>query len=282
MSWILRKKNIVGMLGCLAASWFVLAVNAEDKPGKTETKTTVTKTSDWPVKFTVKHQVAKPTDAQQKYEVKQAFYPALTKREQYIQEALNTITECEFSNIPLSEVLNSLQRRHGVNVFLDTMGLGENGLTTEEPINVALSGITLKSALNIILKPIGLDYVVDNEVLKITTADKVAHTFKMRIYPVADLCDSPEDYKALENVIQNTCLENKSRPSKHYPVDDLVFGGPGKKQVLLKNGSASISVVPQCKAIVINQTDRVHEKIVELLTQLRQVRDDQEGQATKK
>lgn len=268
MGWIRRKKIVVGVLGFLAAGWLVMAANAEDRPGKT-----VTKSHDWPVKFTVKVQETKPTAAQQKTELKQPFYPALTKREQQILTALDADTKCNFPDVPLYEALQSLQAQHGVNIYLDAQALKENGLTVNMHVNVSLSGISLKSALNIILNPLGLDYVIDNEVLKITTQEKVNRMFRVRIYPVADLCDSAEDYQALENVIQNTCLRNGK--SKHYPVDDLVFGAPGKKKVVLKNGSASMSAVPQCGALVINDTDRVHEKIVELFTLLRQVRNDQ-------
>lgn len=282
-----RSKFIVTSISCLAVGCFLAAVNAEDKPGKT-----FTKTYDWPVKFTIKYQEVKPGATsqtqvqpavmQQKDEITQPFYPALTKREQHIQTALQADTECDFPDVPLSKALNSLQRQHGVNMFLDGLALKEQGLTADEPINVSMSGVSFKSALDIILEPLGLTYIVDGEVLKITTQEEAAHTLKVRIYPVADLCKTPDDYDALESVIYKTCVLTGPSRSKYYPVGDLVLGRQGEKKTPSGSVAASISVVPQCKALVVNETDRVHMKIVDLLTQLRQVRKDQERQPSEK
>ncbi|QDT40569.1 hypothetical protein Pan241w_06260 [Gimesia alba] len=274
MSGILRQKLVVVLMCYLTAGWLVVA-NAEDQPGKV-----VTKTHNWPVKFTVQEKV--PAVTQKKIEIKQPFYPALTEAEQQIQTALNTATECDFPGVPLSKALSSLQKQHSINVFLDGLALKEQGLTTDEPINVSLSGVPFKSTLDIILNPIGLDYVVDGEVLKITTQEEAARTLKVRIYPVGDMCKTPDDYDALESVIQKTCVLTSRSRSKYYPVGDLVLGAPGKKTVPTVSVEASISVVPQCKALVVNDTDRVHTKIVDLLTQLRQVRKDQEEAPVKK
>lgn len=263
MSWILKTKYFVIAISCLAAGWFVVSANAENKQA-------IDKVQSEEVTVELTSQPAKPTAKPQRKEIKQTFYPAVTKRTQEIQKALDADTKCDFPDVPLSRALQSLQTEHGINIFIDAQALEEEGLTVEELINVSLSGLPLKSALNIILKPIGLDYVIDNEVLKITTTDEVARTFKVRIYPVADLCDSPQDYQALENVIRNTCLATGKPWSKYYPVGDLTIGNIGNIKMSLPSGTGTVSVVPQCKALVINQTDRVHIKIADLLTQLRQ------------
>lgn len=260
MKQTLRQKLMVVAVCSLAAGWFAITANAEVKQSA---KTTL--------------QAADSLAVPQLKEIKQAFYPALTKHEQEIQKALNTNTEGDFPDIPLGKVINSFQTQHGINIFLDARALEQEGLTADEPINVSLSGISLKSALNIILKPIGLNYVVNNEVLMITTADDVARTLNVRIYPVADLCDKPDDYQALENVIRNTCLDLRKR---NWTAAGLIMEGPHAQPIPQRN--PTISVVPQCKAIVINQTDRVHTKIVDLLSQLRQVRKDQEGLSAEK
>ncbi len=277
MNTKLKTRCGIGAVCVLTTGSLMLVANAEEKQNKT-----VTQTQTLPLKFTSNVQEGKPAIPQQAKSLKQASYPALTKSELKIQVALDAKTEGNFPNVHLSDVMEYFQNLHGVNIYLDSQALKEQGLTADEPVNVSFKGISLKSALNLILNPMGLDYVVDNEVLKITTAEEVAHTFRVRIYPVADLCNSPEDYEALENVIRNTCLANESRRSKSYPVDDLVIGGPGKKKVVREYGSASISVVPQCRALVVNDTDRVHQKIVELLSQLRQVRQDQEELSSEK
>jgi len=181
----------------------------------------------------------------------------LTKVEQATQKELDTETKADFRNAPLVEVMVFIQKQHGVNISLDGQALKQIGLTAKEPVNVSLNGIKLKSALDIILKPLGLDYVIDGEVLKVTTIEEANRTLNVKLYPVADLCNSPEEFQALENVIRNTCLP------------------PQARQSLAHSMTSSISTVPQCQALVVNETDRVHLKISELLSQLRQVRKDQ-------
>ncbi|WP_145308376.1 vWA domain-containing protein [Gimesia fumaroli] len=107
--------------------------------------------------------------------------------EQRIFEELQKETEANFPDIPLSEVMTYFAELHNITILINSNDLGEEGLTPDEPVNVSLSGIKLKSALNIILKPIGLTYVIEDEVMKITTILKADEIYSTRVYPVADL-----------------------------------------------------------------------------------------------
>ncbi len=112
----------------------------------------------------------------------------LTPAEQAIQEALKTKVDVKFQNQPLSEVVETLGRMAGVNVYLDPNGLNAEGVTTEEPISISLTEpISLRSAFNLILEPLHLSYVIQNEVLRITSEQtRESNTF-VRVYNVADL-----------------------------------------------------------------------------------------------
>lgn len=112
----------------------------------------------------------------------------LTPAEQAIQNALKTKVDAKFLNQPLSEVVETLGRMAGVNVYLDPQGLHAEGVTTDEPISINLTEpISLRSALNLILEPLHLSYVIQNEVLRITSEQtRDSDTFP-RVYNVADL-----------------------------------------------------------------------------------------------
>ena len=57
-----------------------------------------------------------------------------------------------------------------MNLYLDPQGLAEEGVTTDTPVTINLrQEIMLKSALNLILEPLHLSYVIKDEVLKITS-----------------------------------------------------------------------------------------------------------------
>ena len=50
-----------------------------------------------------------------------------------------------------------------------------------------MKGISLRSALRLILEEFDLTYVVQDEVLKITSKEKADEILTTRVYPVADL-----------------------------------------------------------------------------------------------
>jgi general secretion pathway protein D len=94
----------------------------------------------------------------------------------------------KFRNQPLSEVVETLGRMAGVNVYLDPQGLHAEGVTTDEPISINLTEpISLRSALNLILEPLHLSYVIQNEVLRITSEQTRDSDTFVRVYNVADL-----------------------------------------------------------------------------------------------
>lgn len=112
----------------------------------------------------------------------------LTPAEQIIQESLTTKVDVRFDNQPLAEVMDTLGRMAGVNVYLDPEGLRAEGVTTDEPITVNLTQpISLRSALNLILEPLRLSYVIQNEVLRITSEQTRDSDVYPRVYNVADL-----------------------------------------------------------------------------------------------
>ncbi len=112
----------------------------------------------------------------------------LTPTEMEIQKALKTEVDVKFENRPLSEVVETLGRMAGVNVFLDSQGLHAEGITTDAPVSINLTQpISLKSALNLILEPLHLSYVIQNEVLRVTSEQTRNSDVYPRVYNVADL-----------------------------------------------------------------------------------------------
>lgn len=105
-----------------------------------------------------------------------------------IQKSLTKPVEARFSNRPLTEVMDMLGRMAGVNVYLDPQGLHAEGVTSDTPVTLNLTQpISLKSALNLVLSPLGLSYVIQNEVLRITSEQTRNSNTYAKVYYVADL-----------------------------------------------------------------------------------------------
>lgn len=106
--------------------------------------------------------------------------------EERIEAALNERTELAFADTPLTDAIDFLKDYHQINIIIDETALQDEGVDPSTPINMELSGITLRSALRLMLKQPGLTYVIDNEVMNITTETEADAVLSTRIYDIAD------------------------------------------------------------------------------------------------
>ncbi|ADB16715.1 type II and III secretion system protein [Pirellula staleyi DSM 6068] len=112
----------------------------------------------------------------------------LSPAELEIERSLGKPIEARFENRPLSEVLDTLGKMTGINIFLDPQGLHAEGVTSDTPVSLNLQQpISLKSALNLLLENHGLSYVIQNEVLRITSEQTRNSNVYPQTYYVADL-----------------------------------------------------------------------------------------------
>ena len=117
---------------------------------------------------------------------------ARSDAEERIQSALREPLKAplDFTEVPLNEIINTLQDEYDIPIVFDTAALDEVAISPETEVTVNLRNITLRSALNLMLKNPGIEdltYVIDEEVLLITTEDRANATLKVKVYPVADL-----------------------------------------------------------------------------------------------
>lgn len=111
-----------------------------------------------------------------------------TAKELEIQQKLRTQILPNYNSMPLAEVAQNLSELTGVNIYLDPRGLGQEGVRSDTPVNLDLGQeISLESALNLILEPLHLTYVIKNEVLKVTSEQLRDGDLDVRVYNVADL-----------------------------------------------------------------------------------------------
>ena len=112
----------------------------------------------------------------------------MTEADVQIYNALKTKVDVRFEDRPLSEVIHTLAAAAGINVHLDRQGLAAEGITSDTPVTISLTEpISLRSALNHILNELRLSYVVQDEVLKITSEQMRESDVYRQVYNVADL-----------------------------------------------------------------------------------------------
>ncbi len=107
----------------------------------------------------------------------------------------NTDVEGEYRGT-LSEAMDQLSRQAGLNIVFDTLALEAAQVSTEQIINTPIRNpISLESALNVILGGVGLEFSVENEVIKVTSRDAREATIITETYYIGDLLAPLKNYR---------------------------------------------------------------------------------------
>lgn len=172
-----------------------------------------------------------------------AFFAGWSPMERRIYDALVDETTVNFADTPLIDAIEYLSRQHEIPMMLDVAELEAAGILTDEPINMILAGIPLRSTLRLMFRNLDLGVVVDDDVLIVTTAKEVEAHSSTRTYPVRDLiADGESDtWKELATAVESVCDERDGK----------------------------VVTVPSLGCLVVTQNQRNHEAIVKLLDALR-------------
>jgi hypothetical protein len=168
-----------------------------------------------------------------------------------IRKALDEKATIDFVELPLSDAIQALGERHNINIQIDKKALDDAGLGSDTPISRSLSGISLRSALRLMLREYDLTWIITDEVLLITTVDEAGQRLETQVYDVADLVtdEGGLDYDSLIEAIMLGVA----------PTTWDEVGGPG-------------AIAHLHGMLIIPQSQHVHEDIAKLLASMRLVR----------
>lgn len=110
--------------------------------------------------------------------------------EQKIQEALRSPLKLplDYVEIPLNQIIQAIADDYNIPIVFDRQALEALAISEETEITVNLRNITLRSAMEIMLRQVeDLTYIIDNEVMMITSEDEAQQRLTVKAYPVADL-----------------------------------------------------------------------------------------------
>ena len=183
---------------------------------------------------------------------------SMAKIERALQGKL-TSAGMDFTDAPLEEVVSFLQDTYQIPIQLDLPALEEIGIGPDEPVTISVYGVSLRSALRLMLKQLGLTYIIQDEVLLITTPEEAESQLTVCVYDVRDLVDGPKDAAGVNALIE-TIIETVAH-------DSWAAHGGGEAAIRSVNGGL----------IVVSQTQAVHEEIRDLLATIRNVKKKQPG-----
>jgi hypothetical protein len=164
----------------------------------------------------------------------------------------------DFADTPLEEVVNLLQSEYGIPIQVDRPALEAAGLNPSDGVTVNLHKISLGSALRLMLKRLQLTYIIDDEVLIITSPEEAEARLSTCVYNVHGFVDDTST-KSMDELMDTivSCVSTES----------WAENGGGEAEIRsLKPG-----------LLVISQTQAVHEQIRSLLKAIRAMRDSGGG-----
>jgi hypothetical protein len=106
-----------------------------------------------------------------------------------ISAALDRPVSLDFRNAPLTEVARRIRAEYGVFLWFDTGSENRNfDLSEIDPISLRASGVSLRSALKLILEPCKLDWRIHKGcTIRISTANDIDATFDTIVYRVKEV-----------------------------------------------------------------------------------------------
>ena len=167
----------------------------------------------------------------------------------------------EYVETPLNQVLTIVSEDYDIPIQFDAAALDAVATSPEIEVTVNIANVSLRSALELMLSNAGaeeLTYIIDKEVLMITTQEEAEKKLEVVVYRVDDLnipqrspcpgATAHADFNSLIDVI-TSCVERQS----------WVENGTGEGEIRSHGNGL----------IVISQTRRVHDKIQQLLDDMR-------------
>ncbi len=220
-----------------------------------------------------------------------------------IEKALKRPTEFSFIDTPLADAVDTLKKKHKIEIQIDRKALDDVGLDPATiPITKNCKGISLRSALRLILRDLDLAYVIQDEVLLITTPEEAETRLRTKIYAVGDLRGSFRSTSGPAPFMTGACgvymwnvgakaAEDAARPADRkagpspkpapeaaaVPPKDATLADmiswivePTTWEEVGGPGSIARGSVGGVDVLVVSQTEEVHEQIGRLLEKLRE------------
>ena len=169
------------------------------------------------------------------------------------EDALNTnIPEMSFVNTSLKDALTFYGQLAGLNIVPRWSALKAAGIEPTATVTLKLSNVRLEQALNQTLMELSLnaklDYMVQDNILVISTSDDLAIYPQVKLYNVGDLVDGPDPAQSAKLV---EMITTSIDPASWAP-------------------SGTIGSIQEFRgALTIRQTFRNHVEIEKLLQNLR-------------
>ncbi|HYO25770.1 MAG TPA: hypothetical protein VEQ85_12575 [Lacipirellulaceae bacterium] len=170
----------------------------------------------------------------------------------------------DFVDTPLNLIMETLAEAYEIPIVFDVQALESVAQSPETEVTIAARNISLRSALDLALSSCqDLTYIIDREVLLITTDDEASTRLQTRVYAIADLLPRRANSEG-----------GRGAPESGFtPIVGVVTRSIDNESWALNGSGEGEICVVEPGMMVVTQSQRVHTQIDRLLATLRHVRD---------
>ena len=199
----------------------------------------------------------------------------------------------EFRETPLKEAIKNLQTLTDLPLFLDEVSLRAEHISEVLPMNFEVGkAIAARDVLAILLEPAGLSFVIENNVVKITTTKKAKGRLYTKVFSVTDLVTPVPNFALPDYANFDKMLNKNAFNSDNVRLPGLNGGGgatPVNPRGGLSGGQTASTPLPgelatspgvqtpgggslqatgplNASASVTNNSNSRHEQLIKLIT----------------
>jgi hypothetical protein len=176
----------------------------------------------------------------------------LTEKEKAILKALDTPIQVDFDKHPFEDVLDYLRKATGLTITVDQRAMAEVGASYKSEITLKLRATT-RTILKRMLGDLGMAYVIKDEIIQITSAERAKEMTTARTYYIGDLA-AAVDIRL--GVIGSKLLMIQSVNQLISTITQTVE--PRSWQVNNPDAVGTITFDPVTMTLIIKQTAEIH------------------------
>lgn len=125
-----------------------------------------------------------------------------SERHDQISAKLSHKAAVNIQQVPLVKVIEGFADEHQIPIWINESELDLIGINSDIEVSLQLPSATLRHALQLMLRPMELTYIVRNSVLEITTIDSAEAEPVTAYYDLSWVVDRIEDSTALVSAIE--------------------------------------------------------------------------------
>ena len=149
-----------------------------------------------------------------------------TPAEYDIELKLEKPISVEFRQTPLDQAIKNLQTLTGLPLLLDYKNLQQEGISEVQLLTFEPgTAMSAKNVLACILEQAGLNYVIENDAVKVTTTKKAKGRLFTKVFSVADLVTPVPNFALPDYANFNTMLNRNPLNSGNLVIGGLNAGG---------------------------------------------------------